>query len=337
MLLVLDEGDPAHRRRRRWPSSPRSAPVPSRSTSTRRAMARPPQRRVRALEPLIRQGIRRRHHGDRRPVVGAARPSTTTTRRRPQRVARARWWRRPTSRTPTPTGPASTSPGPASPARAGDRGDRFYYRRRGTPVTRTVLAHGGALSHHHGVGLNRSRFVAQALGPGLRRAGLGEAGPRPQRHPQPGQARPALAVRPVALAVISDLDLAGRRRRRPWSASAIAGPSPSSSPPSRRGRATSESNLWVVGAVAILVGFVRRRRGRRSAATGTPYIHGAAALAAAALVVLLVIVLVRHARRHRVTIWHRRPCCSRSACRPRLLGGPSPRPAAPRRAGDARP
>ncbi len=30
--------------------------------------------------------------------------------------------------------------------------------------TRAVLAGGGALSHHHGVGLNRSRFVASALG-----------------------------------------------------------------------------------------------------------------------------------------------------------------------------
>ena len=30
---------------------------------------------------------------------------------------------------------------------------------------RAVLAGGGNLSHHHGVGLNRSRFVAQALGP----------------------------------------------------------------------------------------------------------------------------------------------------------------------------
>ncbi len=29
---------------------------------------------------------------------------------------------------------------------------------------RAVLAHGGNLSHHHGVGLNRSRFVAEALG-----------------------------------------------------------------------------------------------------------------------------------------------------------------------------
>ena len=28
-----------------------------------------------------------------------------------------------------------------------------------------MLANGGNLSHHHGVGLNRSRFVAEALGP----------------------------------------------------------------------------------------------------------------------------------------------------------------------------
>ncbi len=32
---------------------------------------------------------------------------------------------------------------------------------------RSVLANGGALSHHHGVGLNRSRFVAEALGGGF--------------------------------------------------------------------------------------------------------------------------------------------------------------------------
>jgi alkyldihydroxyacetonephosphate synthase len=31
--------------------------------------------------------------------------------------------------------------------------------------TRAVLASGGNLSHHHGVGLNRARFVAEALGP----------------------------------------------------------------------------------------------------------------------------------------------------------------------------
>ena len=33
--------------------------------------------------------------------------------------------------------------------------------------TRAVLANGGALSHHHGIGLNRSRFVREALGTGV--------------------------------------------------------------------------------------------------------------------------------------------------------------------------
>jgi alkyldihydroxyacetonephosphate synthase len=40
-----------------------------------------------------------------------------------------------------------------------------YYRAVWDTGSRAVLAGGGALSHHHGVGLNRSRFVADALGP----------------------------------------------------------------------------------------------------------------------------------------------------------------------------
>jgi alkyldihydroxyacetonephosphate synthase len=42
--------------------------------------------------------------------------------------------------------------------------DRFY-RAIWDAGQRAVLANGGALSHHHGVGLNRSRFVQEALGP----------------------------------------------------------------------------------------------------------------------------------------------------------------------------
>ena len=43
-------------------------------------------------------------------------------------------------------------------------GDRdAFYRRCWDAGTRAVLAKGGSLSHHHGVGLNRSRFVADAL------------------------------------------------------------------------------------------------------------------------------------------------------------------------------
>ncbi|HEY5012109.1 MAG TPA: FAD-binding oxidoreductase [Acidimicrobiia bacterium] len=41
--------------------------------------------------------------------------------------------------------------------------DRFY-RAAWDAGTRAVLAEGGALSHHHGIGLNRSRFVREALG-----------------------------------------------------------------------------------------------------------------------------------------------------------------------------
>lgn len=40
-----------------------------------------------------------------------------------------------------------------------------YYRAAWDAGTRAVLAHGGSLSHHHGVGLNRARFVREALGP----------------------------------------------------------------------------------------------------------------------------------------------------------------------------
>jgi alkyldihydroxyacetonephosphate synthase len=40
-----------------------------------------------------------------------------------------------------------------------------YYRAVWDAGQRAVLDAGGALSHHHGVGLNRARFVAQALGP----------------------------------------------------------------------------------------------------------------------------------------------------------------------------
>ena len=39
-----------------------------------------------------------------------------------------------------------------------------YYRAAWDAGTHAVLAHGGALSHHHGIGLNRARFVRAALG-----------------------------------------------------------------------------------------------------------------------------------------------------------------------------
>jgi alkyldihydroxyacetonephosphate synthase len=50
---------------------------------------------------------------------------------------------------------------------AGNPGDSppdVFYRAAWDAGTHAVLAAGGALSHHHGVGLNRARFVREALG-----------------------------------------------------------------------------------------------------------------------------------------------------------------------------
>jgi len=40
-----------------------------------------------------------------------------------------------------------------------------YYRRAWDAAMAVVSAQGAAISHHHGIGLNRGRFMAEALGP----------------------------------------------------------------------------------------------------------------------------------------------------------------------------
>jgi alkyldihydroxyacetonephosphate synthase len=47
----------------------------------------------------------------------------------------------------------------------GAEGDAIY-RRAWDAVTNATLRHGGTLSHHHGVGINRSRYMVDELGPG---------------------------------------------------------------------------------------------------------------------------------------------------------------------------
>jgi len=66
---------------------------------------------------------------------------------------------------------AGRMPDPPS-ATAGAAGDaesdawaEGYYTSAWRVVMDTVRAHGGAISHHHGVGINRARFLADALGP----------------------------------------------------------------------------------------------------------------------------------------------------------------------------
>ena len=42
-----------------------------------------------------------------------------------------------------------------------------YYRQAWDEVTRATMAAGGAISHHHGIGINRARFLPDALGAGF--------------------------------------------------------------------------------------------------------------------------------------------------------------------------
>jgi alkyldihydroxyacetonephosphate synthase len=48
-----------------------------------------------------------------------------------------------------------------------DEWREHYYRQAWDIVTNATLAHGAAISHHHGIGLNRSRFLPRALGSGF--------------------------------------------------------------------------------------------------------------------------------------------------------------------------
>jgi alkyldihydroxyacetonephosphate synthase len=56
-------------------------------------------------------------------------------------------------------------PAPATPTEAeADAWAERYYTSAWRVVMDAVRSHGGAISHHHGVGINRGRFMADALG-----------------------------------------------------------------------------------------------------------------------------------------------------------------------------
>jgi alkyldihydroxyacetonephosphate synthase len=50
------------------------------------------------------------------------------------------------------------------PPRPGRAGAEVYYRQAFDAVTAATAAHNGAISHHHGIGLNRARYLADHLG-----------------------------------------------------------------------------------------------------------------------------------------------------------------------------
>ena len=78
-----------------------------------------------------------------------------------------------------------------------------YYRQAWDAVTDATMAHGAAISHHHGIGLNRSRFLPACARLGLRGAPRTQGDVRPHGHPQSRQVRPGLPVRTATLGMSS--------------------------------------------------------------------------------------------------------------------------------------
>ncbi|MGC8463442.1 MAG: FAD-binding oxidoreductase, partial [Acidimicrobiales bacterium] len=66
-----------------------------------------------------------------------------------------------------PSGSPSGTGAPPSPTAATRSWGEAYYRAAWDAVTTTTLAAGAAISHHHGIGLNRARFLPAALGAGF--------------------------------------------------------------------------------------------------------------------------------------------------------------------------
>ena len=169
-----------------------------------------------ALGPLWRAGI----VVDTVEVAGrwSVLPALWPTRSSPRsRGSRARSSPRSTSPTPTPTAPASTSPSPDAgrPRRRRRRRPSSPGRRPTTGGPGTPSPRSSSRTAPRSATTTASASTAAGSWPTpsarpSRCCGRSRAPSTPTGHPQPGQARPPLAVRPAALAV-SD---AARRRRR---------------------------------------------------------------------------------------------------------------------------
>ena len=185
-----------------WPSSTPSAAGGRRQAArrrARRALARAPQRRLGPGAAVARRH-RGRHGRDLGRVGRAARP----LRRGGRRALRA------IDGTLAASAHQSHSYTDGAClyftfAGRGPEGDdawrERYYRQAWDAVTDATMAHGAAISHHHGIGLNRSPLPAPRARLGLRGAPRPQGDLRPRRHPQPGQARAGLAVRARAVVV----------------------------------------------------------------------------------------------------------------------------------------
>ena len=158
LLLMLDEGD-AHvtdATRRIVDEECIAAGADARRRRVRRAVARAPQRRLRARSADL-AWSRGRHDGD-RGLVGSAPRDLRRAHSTRSWPSSTRWPHPRTRATPILDGGCLYFTFAGRPP-ADER--EAYYRAVWDAGQRAVLAAGGALSHHHGVGLNRARFVAR--------------------------------------------------------------------------------------------------------------------------------------------------------------------------------
>ena len=155
---------------------------------------------VSALAPLWRHGIVVDTVEVSGPL-GRAPGSVPGGGRRARPASTGPWPPHPIRATPIPTAPACTSPLPVGLPTAADAEHEAwverYYTEAWDAVTRATMAAGGAISHHHGIGINRARFLPGALGCGFEVLASVKQAARPQRHPQPRQAglRPGQRLR----------------------------------------------------------------------------------------------------------------------------------------------
>ena len=147
-----------------------AAGAPPARRGRRRALGRTQERRLGIGSALSRRD-RRRHHRDRSPMVDVARPlrhlCVGADRHRGHagrlRPPEPRLCRRRLSVLHLRRAHARRTRRPPSDAAADEWAER-YYTAAWASVMDAVLSHGGAISHHHGVGINRGRFLADALG-----------------------------------------------------------------------------------------------------------------------------------------------------------------------------
>ncbi|MFT3854931.1 MAG: FAD-linked oxidase C-terminal domain-containing protein [Ilumatobacteraceae bacterium] len=193
---------------------------------------------------------------------------------------------------------------------------------------RAVLAAGGNLSHHHGVGLNRARFMSEALGAELAVLQAVKDALDPHGILNPGKLGLRHAVRHRRLAGVIDWRAVRRRAARSHSSSPCRSRSPPAGSPTTA--AASSAPIWL-SLLALIGFFLGAGIAAWVQARDLPLVHGIVTAIVTYVVTQAVFVIIRLALGREVRWFalvlqphRRRP--RRPARRPRRRGDAPPRP-----------